>query len=887
MSQSRPPETTEPDRPGTPAEATDVATDDTLAAPDSQVQVAAGAPPVYAAPPLGSPDATQPAAPTEAQLRVTLPDVTAQPGDLDRLPVVNREFYDFGGELARGGMGRILYARDRRVGRPVAIKELVTKSPGGIARFLREATLTARLQHPGIVPIYEAGRWPDGSPFFAMKLVEGRSLDKAIKSAATPRERLSLLANVIAVADALAYAHSRRVIHRDLKPANILVGDYGETVVIDWGLGKDLRAEQDADLAISMDDNVDAALTMAGAAMGTPSFMPPEQAKGGEVNERSDVYALGALLYQVLSGTAPYSNSGARSADEMLDLVRSGPPRPLAELAPDAPADLVDVVDKAMARDPADRYPNAEALATDLERYQAGQLVGAHQYSPWELLTRWIGRHRAAVTIAAIAALSLAVLGGIGVQRIRHERTQAEAQRRIAVDQRARAETSRAEVEDLLDFMLGELRVKLEPIGRLDILTLVARKATDYYRTPSENETPAQAARRARSLDQLARVLRQQGDRETATANHRAALALRRQMFAADPDNPAVQHDLSMSLCAIGDLETQQGDTDQALADLEECERLRLAIVEEHPDDGEERRLLAASQERLGDLAQQRGDVARALSHFADAEQNLQQLLTSPRQRPAVLRALAAIDNQIGTLALDRGDAATALARFRASYDILARLHQELPDDVILFRQLAIAQGAVGDISLALGKTSAATDAYRAALVSFQQITELDPSNTNWQRELAASQTKVAAALLQQGDRTGALRMHRKALEGRRRLVDRDPDNGLWQTDLANSYVLLASTLASGRPSRESRELGRQGAELYARSAKYAQDFYNAACGYSLAGERDRAFEMLDRCVDLGFADTAALSGDPDLAPLRADPRWKALLARIARPTAP
>lgn len=160
--------------------------------------------------------------------------------DYPALVPVDPQHYVVGNEIAKGGMGRILAARDRRLGRPVAIKELLVTSGDLRARFEREARITAMLQHPSIVNILEAGEWPSGEPFYVMRLVTGESLDRVVGGCPTLAQRLALLPNVIAVVDALAYAHSMRVIHRDLKPANVLVGEFGETVVIDWGLAKDL-----------------------------------------------------------------------------------------------------------------------------------------------------------------------------------------------------------------------------------------------------------------------------------------------------------------------------------------------------------------------------------------------------------------------------------------------------------------------------------------------------------------------------------------------------------------------------------------------------------------------------------------------------------------------
>jgi serine/threonine protein kinase len=159
-----------------------------------------------------------------------------RPAAKPSLEPVSAGHYDLGAEFARGGMGRIVDAQDRRLGRPVAIKELIGDDPSLRRRFEREALITARLQHPAIVSVYEAGVWPDGAPFYAMRRVDGHSLKETIAGCRSLRDRLAILPSVIAAVEAVAYAHSQGVIHRDLKPSNVLVGPFGETVVIDWGL---------------------------------------------------------------------------------------------------------------------------------------------------------------------------------------------------------------------------------------------------------------------------------------------------------------------------------------------------------------------------------------------------------------------------------------------------------------------------------------------------------------------------------------------------------------------------------------------------------------------------------------------------------------------------
>jgi len=397
---------------------------------------------------------------------VDTPGLGGQPGvaavAATELEEVDRRRYQVASELARGGMGRILHAIDRRHGRAVAIKELLADTPALRARFRREALITARLQHPAIVPVYEAGTWPGGEPFYAMKMVEGRSLDRVIEERPALEQRIGLLPNVIAVAEAIAYAHGQRVIHRDLKPSNVLVGDFGETVVIDWGLAKDLAADVHADGADAADPGLAPAagaatgivavdevpqgvpagahgLTVAGHAMGTPAYMAPEQARGEPVDERADVYALGGILYHLLTGRMPYADSRTQGS-ALLRKVLDQAPTPVAEVEAKAPPDLVAVVAKAMARRPEDRYPTAAELVDDLRRFETGQLVSVRDYTAAELLRRWLRRHRLVVGFAAVLLLVVAVGGTIAVTRVVRARDRAEAEQ-------ARAEQAQADAE--------------------------------------------------------------------------------------------------------------------------------------------------------------------------------------------------------------------------------------------------------------------------------------------------------------------------------------------------------------------------------------------------------------------------------------------------------
>lgn len=337
---------------------------------------------------------------------------------------VSPEHYEVIGELARGGIGVIRRAHDHRTGRDVAIKELLVPSRRAQLRFEREARITAQLQHPSIVPVYEVGHWPDGSLFYAMKIVAGRPLDEVVSEALDADARLALVPRILPAVEAIAYAHEHGVIHRDLKPANILLGKYGETVVIDWGLAARISSSSEEQVGF---------ITQEGYVIGTPSYMSPEQATGASVDARTDVYALGALLYHALSGQAPYVG---KSAEEVLDGLLAGPPMALSERAPSTPPDLVSIVEKAMARCTSDRYADAGELARDLEAFTTGRLVSAYSYTSWELVVRFVRKNRALT--AAVVALLLFALVGVGAivsaNRVsERQRLRAEAAERLAL----------------------------------------------------------------------------------------------------------------------------------------------------------------------------------------------------------------------------------------------------------------------------------------------------------------------------------------------------------------------------------------------------------------------------------------------------------------------
>ncbi len=353
--------------------------------------------------------------------------------------------YEPAREIGHGGMGTVLEARDRPLRRLVAMKVIGRPTSAGtpaqsvdadrLARFLHEARLTGGLEHPGIVPVHDVGLDNGGHPYFTMKLVQGRDLGVVLREYRTNGGGWSLtrLIGILQrVCETMAFAHSRGVVHRDLKPANVMVGDYGEVYVMDWGIARELRSPgSDRGVAPDAAKTTGGAadplrgLTLTGDVLGTPAYMAPEQARGESVGPAADVYSLGAMLYELLSGRAPYLDlPEARTPLAVHRLVASQGPSPIHEEA--GPPELLAICRRAMERAPGDRYPDVEALAADLQAWLEGRVVAAYERGPWAELRKWVQRNRRLA--AAILIAGLALVGGlVGINRV-----QARANRELA-----------------------------------------------------------------------------------------------------------------------------------------------------------------------------------------------------------------------------------------------------------------------------------------------------------------------------------------------------------------------------------------------------------------------------------------------------------------------
>ncbi|MEX2113995.1 MAG: serine/threonine-protein kinase [Pirellulales bacterium] len=377
--------------------------------------------------------------------------------------------FEIGQHHATGGLGEVLRATDLQLNREVAVKRirrLWADDADSRARFLQEAKITGRLEHPGIVPVYALGFSDDKRPYYAMRFIAGDSLEQAIDAydqqpaAAADRVRFNtLLQRFVDVCNTVEYAHSRGVIHRDLKPANVMLGPYGETVVVDWGLAKridDASCHDGERQQVAVEDG--SAPTQFGRAVGTPQYMSPEQAAGriDEQGVASDVFNLGATLYHLLTGQPPYIGSDV--AQVVARAARAEFPTPRA-VRPSVPKPLEAICAKAMMRVPIDRYASAAEMGHDLRRWLADEPVAAYRQSWMARLARWSRHHQARVAALGVASVLLLLGAVAGAAALAYfERQRYAAQLELDAQARARLAELETSATAASDFALTEMR---------------------------------------------------------------------------------------------------------------------------------------------------------------------------------------------------------------------------------------------------------------------------------------------------------------------------------------------------------------------------------------------------------------------------------------------
>jgi serine/threonine protein kinase len=765
---------------------------------------------------------------------------------------------------AEGGLGRVYVARDEELGREVALKEIKpsrSDDPDSRSRFTREAEITGCLEHPGIVPVYGLGTYPDGRPFYAMRLIRGDSLKEAIERFherpragqqpldATERnlQLRRVLQRLIDVCQAIHYAHTRGVLHRDLKPGNIMLGKYGETLVVDWGLAKALGTSAGAattvpiggeaaevsagpsELPLVPSSSGGSEPTLMGAAVGTPAFMSPEQAEGrlDLVGPASDVFSLGATLYQVLTGRPPYLGDDAL---RQAQAARFPPPRSINR---QIPRPLEAICLRAMAAERTQRYASARELADELEHWLAQEPVSAYRESLVERSMRWVRKHRSWAIAGAIVLLGVTVLSTTfaGIVHYQYGRIAAlAAAERI---ERTKAETAR----DQADRDHGLARDALDHLGSV---ALEARRhrpllesAAAYYREllkQGRRTTDAERYTRAKAHGNLATLSVALGDLATAEKSYQASIAEYQSLLAeaggatsevsaGGIDWDQRRSELSSMHGNLGALYFLLGQPASAVESHSRAIEAQSELASAPQAPQERRRELARHywnrglargllnpQEAIADLQRAREIQQQLVEQDADETRLAQDLASIEIRLGAIEAALAAESNaQAGLFSLlARPAAGQALAQARQMVEAgvarLEALRRGSPRDLELRKDLAIGQAELGQILAITGDTARATMLLAAAIDVYGQLNREYPDDPEFERRLAQIHYSLGMVHTLAGDPAAAEAAYRAALQVQERLVAEFPEGPQYRADAAMSGTNLAGVLLKANP---------------------------------------------------------------------------------------
>jgi len=682
-------------------------------------------------------------------------------------------------ELGRGGQGVVYLAEDTRLPRKVALKVLsqqVLTDSAARLRFEREADVTARLEHPGICPLYERGETA-GAPWIAMRYIEGEALDDRLLREGAPADLPSVLHFFEKAARALHAAHEAGLVHRDIKPGNLMAGPDGAPVILDFGLARDLTADR--------------ALTETGQAPGTPAYMSPEQLQHRPLDRRTDVWSLGATLYEGVTGRRPFD---APTLPGLFDAILFNEPPDPRRLRPSHPPELSVVLAKAMEKDPASRYQTALELAEDLARVRRLEPVLARPPSTLLRLRRWVQRNPGGAFIV------LLLVGGLAVTALLLRR----ARRALGREQVAleRSQRNLEQTEDLMSFMLFDLREGLEPLGRLDLLDQVARKSREFYeKLPPGDVTPRSRRQRALTLENVGDVLRARGDARGALQSYELARALHEPLWAADPEGAGTLLDRAVNASRIAEARVDLGDRAAGEKSHAESAAFLQRLMDRDPSNPGHLARLASAHIHLGDLRYDQGEIERALESYRAAFGLRERRASLEPESTDARRDLAAAHNCVADALKALGQPGPALERYRIALGLGEALVARDPAHARWQQDLAVSHTRIADALLDDGDADGAAQSYGRALATYEGLFAREPAHTGWQRGLSVTHTGVGDAERRRGRRDVALAHFKRSLELDRALAARDPRNARWQRDLSVSLNRVGDVLEEeGKP---------------------------------------------------------------------------------------
>jgi serine/threonine protein kinase len=690
-------------------------------------------------------------------------------------------------EIGHGGMGTVWLGQrnDGRYEGEVAIKFLRSGlfGHGDAARFEREGSILARLSHPHIARLLDAGVMADGAqPYLVLEYIDGEPIDAYCRRLTLSVDaRLRLMLDVLA---AVAQAHNRLILHRDLKPSNILVTQAGDVKLLDFGIAK---------LLDDAGAGEETALTQRAGNAFTPEFAAPEQLRGLDVTTATDVYALGVLMYLLLGGDHPTAAPTVAPLDRMRSVIETVPRRlseavlrrggPTSRWSPESRklstelrGDIETIVAKALKKAPAERYANAAALADDIRRYLDREPIAARPDTPLYRTTRFVQRHRAGVAMASAAVMALGV--GIGV----------------ALWQAREARAQRVQAEGLIEYMIGDLRKKLQPVGRLDVLDGVGTKALAYYAAQDLASLDADSlGRRARALHMIGSLAEQRGKMDEARRDLQQAAATTSELLQRNPNDGQRIFDQSQSEFYLGYLEWRRGRFHEAEKAFRRyyamAERMNQVVPDNH--DWQMEKVFAAQNVAIVLIDLGQPEEALALSRQARAE-----VESIARKHPEDAVSDA---NTIGWSAIaeqSRGHYQAAIDDENAKIAAAMRAPGADKDQDVRFL-VATAHVETAAWLRDLGRLDESLQMAASGIADLTAQAALEPSNLEVQSELVAARCTRIGVLMALGDRDGARAQSEAASDTLARLMARPIPKRSWRVRFAGLLATLQARLAS------------------------------------------------------------------------------------------